>query len=222
VLGKDFVVSFQEEAGNIFDPVRERIRTARGRIRSAQADYLAHALMDAVIDNYFLLLEQIGEKVDLLEEELISNPAASTLQTIHYLKRQVLLLRRSVWPLREMVYRLERGDSPLIRDSTRIYFRDIYDHTIQVMDTIETLRDMLSGMLDVYLSSISNRMNEVMKVLTIIATLFIPATFIAGIYGMNFRWMPELEWRFGYPMVWIIVITVMLLMLVYFRVRKWL
>ncbi len=186
------------------------------------ADYLAYALVDAIVDNYFTILEKIGEKVEFLEEELVSNPTPETLQTIHNLKRELIFLRKSVWPLRELISGLQRGESPLIKESTKIYLRDVYDHTIQVIDTIETLRDMVSGMLDIYLSSISNKMNEVMKVLTIIATIFIPLTFIAGIYGMNFAFMPELGLNWSYPLILIVMLVIGVSMLIYFRKKKWL
>jgi magnesium transporter len=222
VLGPDFVVSFQEREGDVFNPIRERIRIGRGRIRKMGADYLAYALLDSVVDNYFIFLEKLGDKIEFLEEELVTNPTTETLQTIHDLKTEMVFLRKSVWPLREIISGLERGESALIQESTEIYLRDVYDHTIQVIDTVETFRDMVSGMLDIYLSSVSNRMNEVMKVLTIIATIFIPLTLIAGIYGMNFQYMPELGWRWGYPMVWLIMLVIGALMLVYFRRERWL
>jgi magnesium transporter len=222
VLGPSFVLSFQEREGDVFNPIRERIRNGKGRIRRMGADYLAYALLDSIVDYYFIVLEQVGEKVEFLEEELVTNPTPETLQTIHNLKREMIFLRKSVWPLREVIGALERGESSLIKESTGIYLRDVYDHTIHVVDTIETFRDMISGMLDIYLSSVSNRMNEVMKVLTIIATIFIPLTLIAGIYGMNFQYMPELGWPWGYPMVWLVRLVIGALMLVYFRRRKWL
>jgi magnesium transporter len=222
VLGPDFVVSFQEREGDVFNPIRERIRSGRGRIRRMGADYLAYALLDSVVDNYFIFLEKLGDKIEFLEEELVTNPTTETLQTIHDLKTEMVFLRKSVWPLREIISGLERGESALIQESTGIYLRDVYDHTIQVIDTVETFRDMVSGMLDIYLSSVSNRMNEVMKVLTIIATIFIPLTLIAGIYGMNFQYMPELGWRWGYPLVWLIMLVIGALMLVYFRRKRWL
>jgi len=222
ILGPGFVLSFQEREGDVFNPIRERVRNGKGRIRRMGADYLAYALLDLVVDNYFIVLEQVGEKVEFLEEELVTNPTPETLQTIHNLKREMIFLRKSVWPLREVIGGLERGESSLIEESTGIYLRDVYDHTIQVIDTIETFRDMISGMLDIYLSSVSNRMNEVMKVLTIIATIFIPLTLVAGIYGMNFQYMPELEWRWGYPMFWLVVLAIGVLMVVYFRRKKWL
>ncbi len=223
ILGPNFVISFQEgPGGDVFHPVRERIRTGKGRVRKLGPDYLAYSLVDSIVDNYFIVLEKLGENIEFLEDELVTNPRPETLQTIHDLKREMIFLRKSVWPLREVISALERGESSLIQDSTRIYLRDVYDHTIQVIDAVETLRDMLSGMLDIYLSSISNRMNEVMKVLTIIATIFIPLTLIAGIYGMNFQYMPELGWRWGYPMVWFTMIVIGALMLVYFRRKRWL
>jgi len=218
------VVSFQEvkREGDVFDPVRKRLRNQEGRIRRAGADYLAYSLMDAVVDGYFAVLERLGERVEDLEEELIQNVNRTTLHRLHALKRQLLLIRKAVWPLREVISALQRGDSPLIAPETAIYLRDLHDHIIQVIDTIETLRDMASGMLDIYLSSVSNRLNEVMKVLTIIATIFIPLTFIVGIYGMNFRFMPEIAWPWGYPLVWAIMLAVTITMLAYFRKKRWL
>jgi len=222
ILGSNFVISFQERPGDVFDPVRERIRKSRGRIRKVGSDYLVYALIDAIVDHYFIVLEKLGEKIEYLEEELVTDPRPETLQAIHNLKRDNIFLRKSVWPLREVISGLERGESPLIEKSTEIYLRDVYDHTIQVIDTLETYRDMVSGMLDTYLSSVSNKMNEVMKVLTVIATIFIPLTFIAGVYGMNFEYMPELGWHWGYVMVWIIVLTITALMAFYFKTKKWL
>jgi len=221
ILGSNFVISFQENEGDVFDPIRERIRSDRGRIRKMGADYLAYALIDTIVDNYFIILEKLGEKIEDIEDELVTNPALETLQTIHSLKREMIFLRKSVWPLREVISRLERWESPLIDKSLNIYLRDVYDHTIQVIDSIETFRDMLSGMLDIYLSSVSNRMNEVMKVLTIIATIAIPLTVITGIYGMNFQFMPELQWQWSYPLVLLAMLTLGVLMIRYFRRRKW-
>ena len=222
ILGANFVVSFQEKSGDVFDPIRDRIVNGKGRIRKLGADYLAYALIDAIVDHYFVVLEQIGEKIEFLEEELVTDPTPETLQTIHDLKLDMIFLRKSVWPLREVVGGLERRESPLIGEAIAVYLRDVYDHTIQVIDTLETFRDMISGMLDIYLSSVSNRMNEVMKVLTIIATIFIPLTLIAGIYGMNFRYMPELELSWGYPMVWGVMLAIAAVMLIYFRRKRWL
>ena len=222
IVGPNFVFSFQEREGDTFDPIRDRIRNSKGRLRKMGADYLAYALLDSIVDNYFIILEKLGEKIEFWGEKLISNPTPDTLQTIHHLKREMIFLRKAVWPLREAVNVLERGESPLVKESTRVYLRDVYDHTIQVIDTIETYRDMLSGMLDIYLSSVSNRLNSVMKVLTVIATIFMPLTFVAGIYGMNFKFMPELEWRWGYPLVWLIMAGIGISMFIYFKKRKWL
>ncbi|MFC1592852.1 magnesium/cobalt transporter CorA [Candidatus Omnitrophota bacterium] len=216
------VISFQEAQGDVFDPIRDRIRSAKGRIRKMGADYLAYSLLDAVVDNYFVVMEKLGEKIEAMDEELISNPSPDTLQTIHNLKRSAIFMRKSVWPLREVISVLQRSESPLIKKTTGIYLKDIYDHTIQVIDTIETIRDVVTGMFDIYLSTISNKMNEIMKVLTIIATIFIPLTFIAGVYGMNFKFMPELNWRWGYLFVWSVMLAVAFLMLNYFKRKKWL
>jgi len=222
LLGSNFVISFQEKEGDVFNPIRERIRTGKGRVRKMGADYLAYALIDAVVDNYFIILEQLGEEVELLEEELLTNPAPETSVKIHAMKRELIFLRRSIWPLRELIYVLERGESKIIKKATLLFLRDVYDHTVQVIDSVEAFRDIVSGMLDTYLSSLSNRMNEVMKVLTLIATIFIPLTFIAGIYGMNFQFMPELAWRWAYPIVWIVMCTIGISMLFLFKKRKWL
>ncbi len=223
IAGPNFVFSFQEGIeGDVFGPVRDRIRSDKSRIRKMGADYLAYSLIDAIVDNYFSVLEKLGEKVELLEERIVSNPATETLQEIHFLKREMIFLRKAVWPLREVISAVQRGESPLVLESTKIYLRDIYDHTVQIIDTVETFRDMVSGMLDIYLSSLSNRMNAVMKVLTIIATIFMPLTFVAGIYGMNFKYMPELEWRLGYPMFWTVILVVAVSMLIFFRKKDWL
>jgi len=221
ILGKNYVISFQESIGDVFDAVRERIRKGKGRIRKMGTDYLVYSLIDAIVDNYFIILEKIGERVESMEEDLISNPVPQTLQKIHNLKREMIYLRKSVWPFREVINGLLREESKLIKKGTHIYLRDLYDHTIQVIDTIETFRDMISGMLDIYMSSVSNKMNEVMKVLTIFAAIFIPLTFIAGVYGMNFHYMPELSLPWAYPAIWIVIILVSVSLLVYFKHKKW-
>jgi len=222
VLGPNYVFSFQESGGDVFDQIRERLRTGKGRVRKMGADYLAYTLVDAIVDYYFVILEKLGERIELLEEELVIHPKTETLKEIHTLKREMIFLRKAVWPLREVISGLQRGESPLVQKTTGIYLRDVYDHTIQVIDTIETFRDILSGVLDIYLSSVSNRLNSVMKVLTIIATVFMPLTFLAGVYGMNFKYMPELEWRWGYPTLWAAMVVIGVSMLVYFRKKKWL
>jgi magnesium transporter len=221
ILGPNFVLSFQEKEGSLFNPINDRIRSGKGRLRKMGPDYLIHAILDTIVDQYFIVLEKLGERIEDLEEELMDRPRPATLQAMHQLKREMIFLRKAVWPLREVISGLERGESPLIQQSTGIYLRDIYDHTIQVIDTIETYRDMLSGMLDIYLSSMSNRLNEIMKVLTIISTIFIPLTFIVGWYGMNFKHMPELEWPWSYPMVIMVMLIIVLVMLFYFRKKKW-
>lgn len=222
ILGKNFVFTFQERKGDVFEPVRNRIRNNKGIIRKNDADYLLYALIDIIVDNYFVILEKMGDEVEDLEDKVILNPSPEIVQTIHRLKRNLIELRKTIWPLREVLNTLYKEDSHLIKKKTSIYFRDVYDHTIQIIDTVETLRDMAGGLLDIYLSSVSNRMNEIMKVLTIIATIFMPLTFIAGVYGMNFKYMPELEWKFGYPLVLLLMLLVGIVMLIYFRRKKWL
>ena len=222
ILGPNFVFSFQESQGDVFDPVRERIRSGKGRIRTMGSDYLAYGLLDLIVDNYFMIMEKLGETIEFLEEKLVTQPVPETLQTIHQLKRELIFLRKAVWPLREVIGGLERGELALIKETSRVYLRDVYDHTIQVIDTIETFRDMISGMLDIYLSSVSNRLNSVMKVLTIIATIFMPLTFLAGIYGMNFKNFPELEWGWSYPVFWLVVVLISVSMLLYFKKKNWL
>jgi magnesium transporter len=222
ILGPNYVLSFQETRGDCLDPVRERIRTGKGRIRKLGPDYLAYGLIDAVVDNYFFVLEKLGEKIDGLEERLIAEPRRELLHEIHALKRDMIDLRKSVWPLREVVSGLERLESPLIKKSTGVFLRDVYDHAIQVIDTVESFREILTSMIETYLSSISNRMNEVMKVLTIISTIFIPITFLVGLYGMNFLYMPEIKWRWGYAFVWAAIIGSVVTMLAFFRRKKWL
>ena len=222
ILGNGFVISFQELQGDVFELIRERIRSAKGRIRQMGPDYLVYCLIDAIVDGYFVILERASEQIELLEDELMSDSNPKTLQAIHKLKRESLFLRKAVWPLREVITTFQRTESQLISDKISLYLRDVFDHTIQVIDTTETLRDMLAGMVEIYLSSISNRMNEVMKVLTIIATIFIPLTFIAGVYGMNFQHMPELSRPWAYPLVLGVMLAVALGMLIYFRKKKWL
>jgi len=221
LLGKTYLITFQESEKDVFDAVRKRIREGKSRLTNGGPDYLAYSLLDAVVDHYFIVLENIGEQIEFLEDELVKDPDPDTLHAIHDLKRELIFLRKSVWPLREVISALERGDSHLFQQSTLAYLRDVYDHVIQIIDTVETFREMASGMLDIYLSSVSNRMNEVMKVLTMIATVFIPLSFIVGLYGMNFQYMPELDWKWGYFMVWGVIIAVVVGMVIYFRRKKW-
>ena len=222
ILTSRVVISLQEYEGDIFDPVRERIRKKKGRIRNMGTDYLTYALIDTLVDYYFKVFETVGEKIEALQAEVLENPRPELLNEIHALRREMIFLRKSVWPLREIISSLARGESKLITDDVTPFLRDVYDHTIQVIETIESFRDMISGMQDIYLSSVSNRMNEVMKVLTIIATIFIPMTFLAGIYGMNFKFMPELEWPWAYPVLWLILVTMFVSMVLWFKKRRWL
>lgn len=222
LLGQSLVITFQESPGDVFEQVRERIRQGKGRIRKQKADYLAYALLDALVDNYFVILERLGDEMEDLEEHLLKNPGRDMVSRIHFLKRRMLMVRRAVWPLRELVNSFEKSESPLLEKSVRVYLRDVYDHTIQIIDSVEVSREIISGLLDIYLSSLSNRTNEVMKVLTIVATIFIPLTFIAGVYGMNFHYMPELGWKLGYPAVMLFMLLAALGMLWYFGRRKWL
>lgn len=221
VIGAHFVLSLQERPNQIFDAIRSRLNTGR-RIRFLGADYLAYALMDAVVDHYFQVLEKFGDEVETLEDEIVRNPSPAVLARIHHVKREMLLLRKVIWPLREVLSALSRDDLGVVSEKTHVYLRDVYDHVIHALDTVETLRELLVGMLDLYLSTVSNRMNEVMKVLTIFATLFMPLTFIAGIYGMNFEYMPELGWRWGYPLVMLTMAGLFGGLLYYFRRRGWL
>ncbi|MBP1722430.1 MAG: corA [Deltaproteobacteria bacterium] len=222
ILRPNALISFQEKEGDDFAAVKERLRAGKGRLRKMGADYLAYTLLDVVVDQYFVVLEKLGERIEVLEGKLLADPGTATLQKIQNLKREMLLLRKWIWPLREIISSLERGEYSVIQESTRIYLRDVYDHAIQVMDAVEIYRDMLSGMLDIYLSSLNNRMNAVMKVLTIIATIFMPLTFLAGVYGMNFKHMPELDWPWGYPLILVVMAFVAILMLTLFRRKKWL
>ncbi len=222
VLGTDFVISFEEDTSDVFDPIRKRLRSQKGKIRKRGVDYLLYALLDAVVDSYFSVLEEIGDYIESLEEELVAEPTETTLHRIYTLKREMVALRRSIWPLREITASLARSDSELIGADTHLYFNDVHDHTMQAIETVEGFRDEISSMLDLYLSSISHRLNRVMHVLTLTATIFIPLTFIAGIYGMNFEHMPELKWRYGYFLIWGFMIVVGVGMVVFFKRKKWL
>ncbi len=224
ILGKNYVVCFQEDEGDVFDPIRERLRTEKGRIRTMGADYLLYALMDAIVDNYFNLMEGIGDKIEDLEDRLFTkNADDNTITTeIQELKREILKIRKAVFPLREVLNRLEKIEHPLITEKTQFYIRDLYDHIIQISENIEISREMIWGLMDMYMTTISNKMNEVMKVLTIIASIFIPLTFLAGIYGMNFENIPELKYRFGYHILWGVMIVIFVSLLIYFKRKKWL
>jgi magnesium transporter len=228
ILGKHYLLSVQEESvHDAFGPVRERIRANKGFIRREGADYLAYAILDAIVDGFFPVLEMYGEEIEELEDEVVLNPTRQTLEKVHRLKRELLTLRRAIWPQRDAINSLIRDSSDLISSEVRVYLRDCYDHTVQVLDMVETYRELTSSLMDVYLSSVSNRMNEVMKLLTVISTIFIPLTFIAGVYGMNFNperspWnMPELNWYWGYPFAWAVMIAIALSLIFYFYKKGW-
>lgn len=223
VLGKNYVLTFQESEGDVFGSIRERLRLSNGRIRGLKSDYLMYALIDAIVDNYFSLIETLGNKIEDLETELFSGNAREDINVeVQQLKREILKVRRAIFPLREIINRIEKGDHSLIYKRTITFYRDIYDHLIQVSENIDIYREMIWSLMDMYMTTISNKMNEVMKVLTIIATIFIPLTFIAGIYGMNFENIPELHYKYGYHVLWGIMIVLFLAMLYYFKRKKWL
>lgn len=222
VIGENYVLTFQEKPGDVFDPIRDRLRKNIGRIRTMASDYLALSLLDIVIDNYFVVLENLAAELEELELVLLNSPEEFEGRSVHELKMQLFYMRKICWPLREIASALLRSESSIIKPESRIYFRDIYDHTVHVLETSETLREVSIGVYDLYISNISLRMNEIMRTLTIIATIFIPLTFIAGVYGMNFENMPELKWPFGYYGVMAAMLMVALGMLHYFRRRNWL
>ncbi|GAB3166422.1 magnesium/cobalt transporter CorA [Telluribacter humicola] len=222
VLGERALISFQEErTGDIFVPVIDRLKASVGKTRRYGADYLLYALMDIIVDNYFLILEKMGEELDLMEEEVISGNQNLSLADLYSLKRELTLFRRVVWPLREIIVQLMRDDNPLITRDVSPYLRDLHDHIMQVIDTIDSYRELLASLVDVHLSTLSNRMNSVMKTLTIFSAIFMPLTFIVGVYGMNFEFMPELTTRYGYFVVWGIMIVVTIALIIYFKWRKW-
>ncbi|WP_452223531.1 magnesium/cobalt transporter CorA [Lacinutrix chionoecetis] len=223
ILGENYVLSLQEAEGDVFDALRERLRQSKGRIRGLGSDYLLYALIDSVVDHYYAIIEIMGNKIEDLEDSLFEGLTKDEISTeIQSLKREVLKVRRAIFPLREIISRIDKSDSKLIDPKTLHYFGDVYDHIIQVSDTIDIYREMIWGLMDMYMTTISNRMNEVMKVLTIIATIFIPLTFIAGIYGMNFDNIPELHYKYSYYILWVVMIIIFLGMLYYFKRKKWL
>ncbi|MCW8961303.1 MAG: magnesium/cobalt transporter CorA [Ignavibacteriaceae bacterium] len=221
ILGRTFLFSFSEKSDEIFNPIKERIATQLGKIRKKGPDYLLYALMDIVVDNYFLALEKIEERIETLDDEVINNPERSQIESIYNLRNLLLMMRRSIWPYREIVNQLIKDDSDLLDDSIEPYLRDLYDHTIHITETIEQQREITNGLMEIYLSMMSDKMNEVMKVLTVIATIFIPLTFIVGIYGMNFKYMPELDVPWAYYAVWGVMFAVVVTMVIYFRRKNW-
>lgn len=222
VLGPNYIISFQEKSGDIFDNIRTRIEISNGKIRRRGSDYLLFSLMDAVVDNYFVVMEEIAERLELLEDELFEDTDNELLYDLQQYRKQIVIMRRSIYPLREVVNKLNRAEFEIISEDTERFFRDLYDHTIQIIETIETFKETVSSLKDVFMTGVSNRMNEIMKVLTLIATIFIPITFVAGVYGMNFEGMPELSWKYGYAGAWGLMILMGLSMLIYFKKKKWL
>ncbi len=221
-LGHNTVLTFQQEPGNVWDPIRQRIQTKGSRLRTNDASFLAYSLLDAILDQFFPILEHYGERMDALETTILDGPQRDSLERIHEIKRDLLLLRSIAWPMRELVLSLQRDPHECVSDVTRIYLRDLYDHVVQIIEIVETYRERASDLTDSYMSGVSNRMNQIMKVLTIIGTIFIPLTFLAGVYGMNFRNLPELELGWGYPAFWIICVTVAGIMVLLFRRKGWL
>lgn len=221
VIGKNFLISFQEKKDGTFNSVRERLMAGKNPAHFLQPAYIAYSLLDTIVDHYFTILEDIGERIESMEEELVKRPEPKSLRSINRLKQESLILRRSIWPLRDVLNRFDREESALVSRETHVYIRDLYDHAVQVIEAIETYRDVLSGMVDLYLSSVSNKMNAIMKVLTIISTIFIPLTFLAGVYGMNFKYMPEIGWHYGYPVVLAVMVSAVIFMLLYFKRKGW-
>lgn len=221
LLGETWVLSFQEIPGDIFEPIRERLRAGKGRMRKMGADYFAYALMDSIVDHYFVVVEELGARIEILDEAILQRPSPKTLQEIHSLKNELITVRKSVWPMRDIVAGLARNEGKLIRPETEVFIKDLYDHVIQLIDTVEIYRDLVGGLFDIYLSSISNRTNEIIRVLTVTTSIFIPLTFIVGVYGMNFHYFPELEWKYGYPMIWLVMLSMAGGMLILFRKRGW-
>lgn len=222
ILGEGFLLSFQELDTNLFDSIQTRLaKTANQRLRTHGSDYLAYRLIDTVIDEYFVVLERLGESIEKIEERIIASPTPQTIRIIYRLRRQLLFLRKAIWPMREAISHLLHVEDNFITPFTKVYLRDVYDHSVQTIDTLETFRDMLASLLDMYLSSITNRMSEIMKTLTIITTIFIPITAIASIYGMNFQYLPGLHWYWGFMITLGVMVAIAIAMLIYFRRKKW-
>jgi magnesium transporter len=222
VVGPDYLFSFQERRGDHFDPIRERLRSHQGKLRERGPDYLAYALIDATVDHYFTVLDRIGHVTEQIELELLDDPGPEAMRKLQHVKRELLVVRRAIWPLRDVLAALMRTESTLIREGTWVYLRDVHDHAVRVLEAVETLRDVVGGMIDLYLSQVAHRTNEAIRVLTVMASIFIPLTFIVGVYGMNFDFMPELHVRWGYPAVWGAMVVVSTGLLVWFRRRGWL
>jgi len=221
ILMQNIVISFQEKPGDVFDSVRTRLLQDKGLIRKRGSDYLAYSLLDAVVDHYFVIIENLEDNMQYLEDSVVEHPDSRDLRKLQKLKSQLIFLRRYLWPLRDILGKMASGDIPLIKKKTHPFFRDVYDHTLQVIEILETFQDVVTSLLDIYLSSINNKMNSIMKLLTIISTIFIPLTFITGLYGMNFRYMPELAWKWSYPIVLTVMLLISLAMIRFFKKKKW-
>jgi len=221
IQGEKFVITFHETAPKSFDSLRQRIINSKGGIRKYKTDYLVFAISDIIIDQYFIVLEDIGEMLEETEEELILHPIATSQESIYRLNRRLVYIKRTIWPTREVLNSFQRSDHTLLNENTKIYFHNLYDHTVQIIETLEGSRDITAGMMDLYLSSVSNRLNEIMKFLTIFSTIFIPLTFVAGVYGMNFKYIPELNWNHGYVFFWTLSVLISIVMLMFFRKKKW-
>ncbi len=221
VLGTNYLLSFQEKEGDLFDSFRERIRLDQGRVRKQHTDYLLYRLLDIIVDNYYSILDNIGEQIEAIEEEIETGSTENTFKQIQKLKKELIFLRKAVYPLRDAMSKLVRGETSFIRDETTRYFADVYDHVVHLIDSLDTYKDLTSGLMDIHINTQNNRMTEVMKVLAVISTIFIPLTFIAGVYGMNFEYMPELTSKWGYPLTWGVMLLIGGSMLVYFRRKKW-
>lgn len=221
VLGKNFLISFQEKEGDLFDGFRERIRLDQGRVRKRQADYLLYRLIDIIIDNYYNVLDHLGDTIEQLEETVYENPSNQSFQRIQALKKELIFLRKALYPTRDALSKLIKGETDFVKEENIRFYMDVYDHVAHLIDSLDTYKDLTSGLLDIHINAMNNKLNEVMKVLTVISTIFIPLTFIVGVYGMNFDFMPELKWEYGYYLVWGIMIILVIVMLAFFRHKKW-
>lgn len=222
VLGKNFLLTFQEKEGDLFDPFRERIRQDQGRVRKKQADYLMYRLIDITVENYYNVLDNIGQHIEEIEDSIRSNTSAETFQKIQTIKKELIYLHKALYPLRDALGKVLKDESDFIREENVRYYSDVYDHVIHIIDSLDTYRDLTSGLTDMYINTQNSKLNEVIRVLTIISTIFMPLTFIVGVYGMNFRFFPELEWRYGYAIVWIFMLTIAGGMIGYFKFKRWL
>ncbi|MDH4038758.1 MAG: magnesium/cobalt transporter CorA [Candidatus Krumholzibacteria bacterium] len=221
ILARRFVITFQEIPGDVFDPLRKRIDLGKGRVRRMGTDYLVYSIIDTIVDNYFLLLEKIAERIEEIEDSITASPQPEDLSRVHQLRRELVYLRRNIWPLRDVVISLERSETELVSEDARIYIRDLHDHVVQVIESLENFRDVLASLQDLYASSIGQRTNEVIRVLTIISTIFVPLTFLAGVYGMNFDILPELHWRHGYFAFWAVSVVLVASLIAFLRSRRW-